>query len=124
VAALLAVSAACRENLSEPPSGGSGPDRDGPAVQLFPGRDTTVDSLGVLTVRALIRDRTAIGRVAFQVLDLPFGFNPVTINDTLADLYYAFALGQFKHRTFRYFVRTTDILDHETVTDTVTVTVR
>lgn len=93
-------------------------------VRLWPGRDTTVDSVGVLTVRAQVQDRSPIGYVAFQALDVPVGFLPVTPDDTLADLYYLFALGQFKHRTFRYYVRATDILDHETVTDTVTVTVR
>jgi hypothetical protein len=83
-----------------------------------------VDSIGVLTVRTLIQDRSAIGSVALQVLGLQFGFGPVVVGDTLAELYYSFALGQFKHRTFQYYVQARDILDHETVTDTVTVTVR
>jgi hypothetical protein len=47
-----------------------------------------------------------------------------TGNDTIFDVLFPVALGGRKHSSFRYYALASDLLDHETVTDTVTVTVR
>jgi hypothetical protein len=93
-------------------------------VRLAPARDTTVDSVGVLAIRLRATDRSAIRLAELRFLDAPFAFPALTPYDTLVEAQYPVALGQVKHQRFRYFARAVDNLDHETVTDTVTVTVR
>ena len=44
--------------------------------------------------------------------------------DTVFNAFYSVPLAQYKHGTFRFYARSADLLDHETVTDTVTVTVK
>jgi len=114
---------ACKENLSSPPTGG-GPDTTGPAVRLAPGTDTTVDSVGVLLVSVLASAPSGIKTVDFTLLPGTFAFPTQSPLDTVFGAFYSVPLGTFKHSTFKYFVQATDILDHETVTDTVTVTVK
>ena len=121
---LSAVAAGgCKENLSAPQQG-TDVDTLGPLVQLSPGSDTTVDSTGVLLVRVLVRDPSGVKDLDFVVAPATFGFPTQTPNDTSAVLIYPLQLGQFKHSTFRFYVRARDVLDYETVTDSVTVTVR
>ena len=79
-----------------------------PVIRLSPGRDTVVDSTGVLQVHVQVVDLARLRLVDLLVLDASFPF----------------ALSRFKHTTFRYYVRASDIFDHETVSDTVAVTVR
>jgi len=121
----LAASAAagCRENLSTLPSG-VGPGTLAPALSVSPERDTTVDSTGVLRVRVQVDDRVRLRLVSLQVLDATFTFSPVAPFDTTLDAAFSFPLDRFKHSSFRYYARASNILDHETVSDTVTVTVR
>jgi len=113
----------CKENLSPPPVS-TGMDTSGPLVLLAPGQDTTVDSIGVLMVTVDVSDPSGIKQLEFLLVPPAFGFPTQQPNDTTAVVGYPLQLGQFKHSTFRFYVRATDILDHETVTDTVTVTVR
>ena len=44
--------------------------------------------------------------------------------DTVYASFYPVQLAAFKHSSFRFYVRTKDVLDHETITDSVLVTVR
>ena len=113
----------CRENLSTLPNG-VGLGQVVPTVRISPARDTTVDSTGVLRVRVLVGDRVRLRLVHLQVLDAAFAFSPVAVFDTVMDAAFSFPLDRLKHTTFRYYARASNILDHETVSDTVTVTVR
>ncbi len=120
---LAAAAAGCKENLNAPPPGG-GPDVSGPALAVRPGRDTTVDSLGTLTVSVAASDRSNIKELELVLIGAAFAFNPVNPADTFALVNFPIALGPLKHSSFQYYARAKDILDHETVTDSVTVTVR
>jgi hypothetical protein len=95
-----------------------------PVIRLSPGRDTVVDSTGVLQVHVQVVDLARLRLVDLLVLDAQFSFSPVAPNDSVLDASFPFALSRFKHTTFRYYVRASDIFDHETVSDTVAVTVR
>jgi hypothetical protein len=116
--------AACKENLSPPPPTGLGKDTVGPLVVLAPAHDTTVDSTGTLLVAVNATDQSGIKLVDFLFVPAIQGFGTITPLDTVFAAYYPIHLGNFKHSTFRFFVRTLDVLDHETITDTVVVTVR
>lgn len=115
---------ACVENLTAPPTGTFGPDTTGPQIRLSPRRDTTVDSIGTLLISVLATDRSGIRLLDFRLLPPTFGFTPLAPLDTVFGAAYPIALGYFKHSTFRFYVYAQDILDHETITDTVVVTVR
>jgi len=121
--ASLVALAACKENLSRPVAS-FGPDTLGPAVQLHPAHDTLVDSVGTLLVRATVTDPSGVKSLTFVVL--PAGSTPPTVMgvDTTIDVFFPVTLSVHKHATFKYYVQAIDILDHETVSDTVTVTVR
>jgi hypothetical protein len=121
VAALLL--GACRENLS-PPVEGLGPDTQGPVVTLRPATDTTVTAAGVLNVSVSARDRSPIVLLDFILIGATFGFSPIAPNDTVVDVNYPVPLAGLGGRSFAYRVRARDVLNHETVTGTVTVTVR
>jgi hypothetical protein len=114
---------ACKENLSAP-SLGVGPDTTGPLVQLHPAHDTLVDSTGTLLIRVGASDQSGVGLVFFNIEPQKFVIDPLAPNDTVFDGFFPVTLGSYKHTTFKYWVVARDILDHETVTDTVTVTVR
>ena len=121
---LSAVAAGgCRENLSAPQQG-TNVDTLGPLVQLSPGSDTTVDSTGVLQVVVQVRDPSGIKELDLVLSPALFGYPPQAPNDTISNVVYLVQLGVFKHSTFRFYVRARDVLDYETVTDSVTVTVR
>jgi len=119
----LALLGGCRENLATAPHG-VGPDVEGPFVLLRPASDTTVDSLGVLNIQVQAIDQSPIGHLDLIVVGGAFGFAPLVPNDTIVTVIYPIALGQFKHSSFQYYVVARDVLNHETATDTVTVTVR
>ena len=120
----LGALAACKENLSAPPVGSFGPDVSGPLVQLNPARDTVVDSTGTLLVRVDAHDPSGVKNVTFVVIPALSTPQPVQGSDTVLDALFPITLASYKHTSFKYYVRSSDILDHETVTDTVTVTVR
>jgi hypothetical protein len=100
-----------------------GPDVTGPELVLRPGSDTTVDSLGLLQIVVTARDRSTIKSLRLDLIGINASFPPLTPNDTLYTAVFPIALGAFRRTAFRFVVRAADILDHETVTDTVTVTV-
>jgi len=118
------VLAACKENLSPPPQIGLGKDTVGPAVVLSPSHDTTVDSVGILLVAVNATDQSGIKLVDFLLVPPAFGFPTQAPLDTVYASFYPVQLGTFKHSSFRFYVRSTDVLDHVTITDTVLVTVR
>ena len=121
---LSAVAAGgCKENLNAPQQG-TDVDTLGPLVQLSPANDTTVDSTGVLMVSVLVRDPSGVKELDFVLSPATFAFPTQMPNDTNAVRIYPLQLGQLKHSTFRFYVRARDVLDYETVTDSVTVTVR
>jgi hypothetical protein len=106
------------------PPAGLGPDTSGPAVALFPAHDTLADSVGTLLVRVTANDRSGVKSVTFYLLPAVSTPPLVTGADTTFDAFFPVSLGAHKHASFQYYVRARDILDHETVTDTVTVTVK
>ncbi len=114
---------ACKDNLSAPPVG-TGPDVSGPVIRLAPAHDTLVDSTGVLFVHLSVSDASGIKNLDFRVIPATSTFGTLMPLDTTFEVSYPVPLAQFKHGTFKYYARGADILDHETVTDTVTVTVR
>lgn len=120
---VLVVSAACKENLSAPPTG-SGPDSTGPVLRLTPANDTLVDSTGTLLITVEASDPSGIRKLDFFLVPANASYGTLTPFDTAFAASYSIPLAQYKHGTFRFFARGTDILDHETVSDTVTVTVR
>lgn len=118
------ILAACKENLSPPPVTGLGKDTVGPAIVLRPAHDTTVDSTGTLLIAVNATDQSGIKQVEFLLVPPSFGFPTQSPLDTVYASFYPIQLAGFKHSTFRFYVRSTDVLDHETITDTVVVTVR
>lgn len=120
---LLAVLPGCKENLSVPITP-RGPDTAGPVMRLAPAHDTTADSTGVLVVYLDANDVSGIKSLDLFLLPGTLSFLTVTPDTISASVGYPIPLGAFKHGTFRYYARGLDILNHETVTDTVTVTVR
>ena len=123
IAALLLGLGACRENLSAPPLVG-GPDTTGPVLQLSPAHDTLADSVGILLVHLTAHDASGIKSVDLLLLPATSSFSTLTPLDTVVDTFYPVPLGGSKHSSLRFYARSRDVLDHETVTDTVTVTVR
>lgn len=119
----LALLAGCKENITAPPVV-NGADTSGPFVELLPFRDTTVDSTGVMLIAVGVRDPSGVKQVDFLLLPPAFGFPTLTPLDTVAVYAYPVQLSTFKHSSFRFYVRALDVLDHQTVSDTVTVTVR
>jgi len=118
------ILAACKENLSPPPVTGLGRDTVGPAILFSPSHDTTVDSVGTLLIAVSATDQSGIKLVDFLLVPPSFGFPTQAPLDTVYASFYPVHLATFKHSSFRFYVRSTDVLDHETITDTVLVTVR
>ena len=102
----------------------TGPDSSPPAVQLLPAHDTTVDSTGTLLITVAVHDQSWIRSVQGVIVGSGFSW-PVEQPDT-TDVLTAFAvpLAQFRHSTFRFFVRAVDVLGHAGVSDTLAVSVR
>ena len=103
---------------------GTGTDTSGPLVKLSPAHDTLVDSTGILLVHVGATDPSGIVSMTFTILPTLVTPPTVTGADTTLDALFPVALSGHKHSTFRYFVQAFDILGHETVTDTVAVTVK
>ena len=120
---LATLPAACKDNLSTPPTG-SRADTTGPALHLTPAQDTLADSTGVLLVRLTASDISGIKRIDFFVLPASSSFGTLMPLDTVFNAFYSVPLAQYKHGSFRFYARAADLLEHETVTDTVTVTVK
>ncbi len=124
LAALSAVLlAACKENLSPATPSGPGPDLAGPTVQLSPGRDTSVTGT-TLNIGVTARDPSGIKFLNLYLVGGTFGFAPLAPNDTAVSVIYPVPLADYRGSSFGFFVRALDVLDRETVTATVTVTVR
>lgn len=98
-----------------------GPDRSPPAITTFPGRDTTVDSVGVFTIEVIAHDRNEIDTLALLVSGAGFAFPTDTVHDTVADVSYAISLGALRHQPFSFRVAAGDVLGHDTLTDSVNV---
>ena len=122
-AVFLAMLVACKD--ARTPTGPTplGPDVTGPELHLRPAGDTTVDSLGTLQIIVVARDRSNIKSLSLDIIGGGFAFPPLVPNDTVFGAVFPVALGRLRNTAFRFVARATDILDHETVTDTVTVTV-
>lgn len=99
----------------------NGPDVSPPSVTTVPGRDTTVDSIGVLYIEVIARDQTLIDTVAMQISGAPVSFLADTVHDTVFDALYPVALGSLHHRPFSFRVAVSDVLGHGTVTDSINV---
>lgn len=124
-ALLLALAPGCKEArtpLGPPPLG---PDTQGPVLLILPSHDTLVDSTGVLTIQVLAFDRSNIKSIDLFLVGGSFGFQQLTPPpDTTFAALFPIVLANFKHSQFGYYAKGVDILDHATVSDTVTVTVR
>lgn len=122
-ALFLAVLVACKEAKSPAGPDYLGPDLVGPDLFVTPGADTTVDSVGTLPIVVTAWDPSAIKSLRLDLFGINAAFLPLVPNDTLYTAVFPIALGSFRRTSFRFVVRASDVLDHETVTDTVTVTV-
>ena len=122
-AGFLVLGIGCRENLSTPPTG-TGADTSGPVVLLSPAHDTTVDSTGLLLVMVNSADPSGVNTLDFHLIPASVLYDPLAGHDTALDAQYPIQLGAHKHSSFRFYASSTDVLAHQTVTDTVTVTVR
>ncbi len=122
-AGFLALALGCRENLSTPPTA-NGADTSGPVVLLSPAHDTTVDSSGVLLVLVNSTDPSGVSDLDFHLIPASVLYDPLAGHDTALDAQYPIQLGAHKHSSFRFYASSQDVLAHQTVTDTVTVTVR
>lgn len=114
----------CREAVTPTGPNPGGPDLSPPSVITRPGRDTTVDSLGLLSIEVIARDATLLDTISLLVSGASIAFPPIEVRDTVADLIYTIALGGLHHRPFSYRAAATDVLGHDTVTDSVTVRLR
>ncbi len=99
----------------------NGPDLSPPAITTIPGRDTTVDSIGLLNIEVIARDQNLIDTVTLQISGAQIAFPPDTVDDTVVDAVYTVALGQLHHKPFSFRVAAGDVLGHDTVTDSITV---
>jgi len=120
----LVLAAACKENLSVPNPPPGGPDTQSPVVQLFPGSDTTVDSTGILSVRVHASDQSAMKVIELSLTPARLGFGAINPSDSTFDGQFQIPLSAYKHSTFSFSVRAVDVLDNQTDTPAVTVTVR
>ena len=120
---LAAAAAGCKENLNAPPPR-RGPHVSGPALPVRPGRHKYLFLVDAEPVSVAASDRSNIKELELVLIGAAFAFNPVNPADTFALVNFQIALGPLKHSSFQYYARAKDILDHETVTDSVTVTVR
>jgi len=121
VAALGWLGLGCREAATPTGPGPRGPGFAPPSVTTFPGRDTTVDSIGLLNIEVVAHDATQIDSVSLLISGAPIAFPADTTRDTLVDVLYAIPLGTLHHRPFSYRVAAADVLGHDTLTDSVTV---
>ena len=119
----LAALVACKEARSPAGPDYVGPDLVGPDLFVTPYADTTVDSLGTLPIVVTAWDPSAIKSLRLDLIGINAAFLPLAPYDTLFTAVFPIALGSFRRTTFKFVVRASDVLDHETVTDTVTVTV-
>lgn len=114
----------CREAQTPTGPGGKGPDETPPLVTTDPGRDTTVDSVGVLNIVVSVHDRTLIDTVALEIFGAPLAFPPQVVNDTVYTAIYQVGLGALNHQPFVFRVTAGDALGHDTTTDSVHVRLR
>lgn len=91
---------------------------------LSPAHDTTVDSSGVLLVLVNSTDPSGVSDLDFHLIPASVLYDPLAGHDTALDAQYPIQLGAHKHSSFRFYASSQDVLAHQTVTDTVTVTVR
>jgi len=92
-----------------------------PAITTFPGRDTTVDSIGLLNIEVIARDPARIDTVSLLISGAAIAFPTSPVNDTMFDAIYSVALGTLGHKPFSFRVAASDVLGHDTVTDSIRV---
>jgi hypothetical protein len=124
VAALGWLAWGCREAPTPTGPKPGGPNESAPAVTTIPGRDTTVDSVGVLRIEVIAHDQARIDTVSLRISGAAIAFPPDTVNDTVFDALYTIPLGSLRHKPFSFRVAAGDVLGHDTVTDSVTVRLR
>jgi hypothetical protein len=111
----------CREAPTPTGPKPNGPDVSPPAITTIPGRDTTVDSIGALTIEVIARDRTRIDTVTLQISGAPIAFPAVAVHDTVFDAVFTVPLAPLHHTPFSFRVEASDVLGHDTLTDSVNV---
>ncbi len=122
--ALGLLGQACKEARTPFVAPPLGPDSAPPVVQFSPAHDTTVDSTGVLPINVYAHDQSWVTSVQLVIINGPFVYPTVNPDTTDALEGFSIGLAPFKHSQFRWFIVASDILNHRTVTDTVTVSVR
>lgn len=111
----------CREAPTQLGPKPKGPSESPPSITTIPGRDTTVDSIGSLKIEVIVRDQTRIDTVTVLFSGVPIAFPPNAVNDTVFDAVYTVALGPLHHTPFSFRVAASDLLGHDTLTDSVNV---
>jgi len=121
VAALSWLAWGCLEAKTPTGPKPTGPNVSPPTVTTIPGRDTTVDSTGVLYIEVVARDQARIDTVTLQISGAPISFMADTVRDTAFDALYPVALGSLHHKPFSFRVAASDVLGRGTVTDSINV---
>ncbi len=124
VAALGLLGQGCKEATTPFVAPQLGPDSAPPVVQLSPAHDTTVDSTGVLPITVYAHDQSWVTSMQLVIINGPVVYPAISPDTTDALEGFSIGLSTFKHTQFRWFVIASDILNHRTVSDTVTVSVR
>jgi hypothetical protein len=118
---LLAVGcqeAATQPNVLRPTTPGP------PQVVVSPSADTTVDSIGTLTIVVAVHDQAPIDSVAVIFQGAPLSIPTTAPHDTTFLALYPIALGPLHHQAFSFAVYAADILGYDTTTASVTVRLR
>ena len=121
---LVASLLACKEARTPTGLTPQGPDVQGPDLVIRPATDTLVDSTGVLQILVISRDRSNIKTLELTIFGGGFAFPPLAPYDTVFTAVFPITLNPLKNSSFRFIARAVDVLDYETVSDTVTVTVK
>lgn len=111
----------CREAPTPMGPKPNGPNESPPSITTIPGRDTTVDSIGVLNIEVIAHDQARIDTVTLQISGAPVAYPPDTVNDTVFDAVFTVPLGSLRHRAFSFRVAASDVLGRDTLTDSVNV---
>ncbi len=118
------LAAGCKDARTPFLSAPVGPDTAPPVLQLLPAHDTTADASGTLLLTVTAHSSHWVTRLDMVVLDGTFGFPPITPDTTDVTVSYPVGLAGLSHTSFRWYVRATDILNRQAVSDTLTVSVR
>ena len=77
-----------------------------------------------MRIEVIARDQTRIDTVTLEISGASIAFPPAVVNDTVFDAVYTVPLGALRHTPFSFRVAASDVLGHDTLTDSVNVRLR